>query len=170
MCQSSPWSVPISQSYDQNKFQLFLLKKNAFFAWKSLLQNGRNRSAAMWTSDDSYWRQKKNCSYYPEHFRFHFYSFKNDCFLLKIEKIREKHPFFQFFCKKTVIFEIVKMKSKMLWIVWAVFFLALPRVHMKSRQILTGNEAFLTVLFLISFFKNDRKIAFLLIKTIENLF
>ena len=27
MCQSSPWSVPISQSYDQNKFQLFLLIK-----------------------------------------------------------------------------------------------------------------------------------------------
>ena len=27
MCQSSPWSVPISQSYDQNKFQWFLLIK-----------------------------------------------------------------------------------------------------------------------------------------------
>ena len=27
LCQSSPWSVPILQSYDQNKFQLFLLIK-----------------------------------------------------------------------------------------------------------------------------------------------
>ena len=42
---------------------------------------------------------------------------KMTVFLRKTEKIREKHSFFQFFCKKTVIFERVKMKFKMLWIV-----------------------------------------------------
>ena len=94
-------TVLITKSYDQNKFQLFLLKKNAFFAWKSLLQNGRNRSAAMWTSDDSYWRQKKNCSYYPEHFKFHFYSFKNDLFFCeKLKKSVKSIHFFNSFAKK----------------------------------------------------------------------
>ena len=94
----------------------------------------------MWTPDHSYWRQKKNSSYYPALFEIPFPSWK----------ITENFNF----PRKNSHFPLKKKKPKMVWIVWGVFFLALPRVHMKNGQILTGNEAFLGVLFSISSFKN----------------
>ena len=47
---------------------------------------------------------------------------------------------------------------------------AKPPTPLKFQFTLFQNWSKFIVLFLISFFKNDRKIAFLLIKTIENLF
>ena len=78
----------------KTSFQLFLLIKSANFRYffNKEIENKMYRNASfpvriwrlfMWTRGNA---KKKNCSYYPEHFRFHFYSFKTDWFLVKTWK------------------------------------------------------------------------------------